>query len=129
MNSKLCILFSCLFLFLASCSEDDGDMVDPEMETEEEMNEDPQETGLLGELEITATFDSTSCTYTDSTVNGSDVSSCSSGGSTCSELFISEYVEGSSNNKAIEIANIAFAPRFFLFSVPSISIMNLSILS
>ena len=57
------------------------------------------------ELEITATFDSTSCTYTDSTVNGSDVSSCSSGGSTCSDLFISEYVEGSASNKYIEIYN------------------------
>lgn len=57
------------------------------------------------DVEVIATFSAnTVCTYTE-TVSGSAVASCSSGGGGCNELFISEYVEGSLNNKYIEIYN------------------------
>lgn len=78
---------------------------------------------------VTGLTPSTSYTFKvrakDASNNSSDFSnvlnittSSSTGGGTVTELFISEYVEGTSNNKAIEIAN---------FTGSSISLSNYSL--
>lgn len=57
-------------------------------------------------------FEDTRCMqiWNGTTLDWEDIFCMPGGGSTASDLFISEYVEGSGNNKAIEIANFTGAP-------------------
>ncbi|WP_299129091.1 endonuclease [uncultured Winogradskyella sp.] len=67
-------------------------------------------TGLLANTDYCFTVFARDDALNTSTSSNQDCETTNEGTSSSNELFISEYIEGSSNNKAIEIANFTGAP-------------------